>query len=53
MTTIDALTGTDLTNLELLSTYPTLVVAPGDVLDPQVMRSYQQTGGTVEQATAR
>ena len=53
VTTIDALTGTDLTNLELLSTYPTLVVPPGGFLDPQVMRSYRQTGGTVEQATAR
>jgi hypothetical protein len=53
VTTIDALTGTDLTNLELLSTYRTLVVPPASVVLPDVMQNYRKTGGTIEQATGR
>jgi hypothetical protein len=53
VTAVDGLAGTDLTNLELLSTYRTLVLPPRAAVSGSVLQSYQQTGGRVVPATAK
>jgi hypothetical protein len=47
ITKVDALSGTDLSNLELLSTYRTLIAPPLTGLDPDVFKNYQKTGGRI------
>jgi hypothetical protein len=51
ITEVDGLTGLDLTNLELVASYRTLVLPPGGSVDPGVMRNYRKTGGKVLQSS--
>jgi hypothetical protein len=49
VTAVDALTGSDLRNLELLSTYRRLLVPQGFTLPGGVVSSYRATGGRIQQ----